>query len=123
VLLRQSNIDYAAVDGADLDDVIPDGNLAADLSLDMRLYVSGGKGLSHGCLYFSSTLLTLRLTTGWNCLVSWSPLCKNSKSQFSPDLRGKLALNVSYSHLLHLTIGYDESNDEGEVSVNLVILL
>jgi hypothetical protein len=64
LLLRQSNIDYAAVDGTDLDDVIPDGNLAADLSLDMRLYVSGGKGLSHECLYFSSTLLTFRLTTG-----------------------------------------------------------
>jgi hypothetical protein len=62
LLFRQGDIDHAAVDGADLDDVIPDGNLSADLSLDLRLYISGREGLSHGCFLFSLTILAFRLT-------------------------------------------------------------
>jgi hypothetical protein len=52
-LFRRGDIDHAALDGADLDVVIPDGNLAADLSLDMCLYVFVRKGLNHGCLLAS----------------------------------------------------------------------
>ena len=41
LLPRRDDVDHAAVYRADLNVVIPDSNLAADFSLDMRLYVSG----------------------------------------------------------------------------------
>jgi len=51
-LSRRCDVDHAAVDRADLEDIVPYGDLSADLAVDLSLYVFCRDRLDHSYLLF-----------------------------------------------------------------------